>query len=429
MIVACERCRTRFQLDDARVPEGGVRVRCSRCKHAFFVMRPGASKEDVLRAAASETAQQATFAPGPTHDLKVALPQDGDLSSATHQFGERIAPQRGARSSDKGGSPAQGAREGEDESDWQFNDERPAPGTKAAEARSASARGRPPERARGGRSEAPGSLDELGNPESWDFFAANEASREAEPELAAGETGGGAAPADASVQGTAARKPRQSSLQQAPAVRGPEVAAPPLSRIVRVAGGALSALLLVALSALSLAPGSAPRAELPSSQKVGELALEDLHGRLLENAVAGRLFVVSGRLSNPGSEPVSLGATVRVTLLGAHGQELVTAPALTGLAPSEASVREESPERLQERLAASAASLAWTPLSPGESVAVAAVVENVPLEAQSFAFTLQPAEPPPPPPPAVVVPAPEPAPAPPPPPAPSPRKARPVRRG
>jgi len=428
MIVACERCRTRFQLDDARVPEGGVRVRCSRCKHAFFVMRPGTSKEDVLRAAASETAQQATFAPGPTHDLSVALPQDGDLSSATHQFGGRIPPQRGARSSDKDGSPAQRAREGEDESDWQFNDERPAPGAKTAEERSGDQRSRSSERARGGRGEVAGSLDELGNPESWDFFTANEASRDAEPELAAGETGGGAAPAEASASGAGARKPRQSSLQPAPLLRGPELAAAPLSRIARVAGGALSALLLVALSALSLAPGSASRVELPSSQKVGGLALEDLHGRLLENAVAGRLFVVSGRLSNPGSEPVSLGATVRVTLLGEHGRELGTAPALAGLAPSEASVREESPERLQERLAASAASLAWTPLPPGESVAVAAVVENVPLEAQSFAFTVEPAAPPPPPPPAVV-PAPEPAPPPPPPPAPSPRKARHLRAG
>ncbi|HME73495.1 MAG TPA: zinc-ribbon domain-containing protein [Myxococcota bacterium] len=426
MIVACERCRTRFQLDDTRVPGGGVRVRCSRCKHAFFVMRPGASKDDLIRATASQAAQQPTFAPGPTHDLSVALPQDGDLSSATHQFGERITPKRGARSSDSDGSPASAAREGEDESDWQFNDERPAPGTQ--DDRSASARGRQSERTRGGRGEVPISLDELGNPESWDFFAANEARNEVEPELAAGETaaGAGAAPAEPSAQGAAARKPRQASVRPVPVSRGAEVAAAPLSRLARLAGGALSALLLVALSALSLAPGSAPRVELPSSQKVGELALEELRGRLLENAVAGRLFVVSGRLRNPGLEPVSLGATVRVTLLRDQGQELMTAPALAGLAPSEAFVREESPERLQERLAASAAALAWTPLPPGESVAVTAVVENVPLEAQSFALTVQPAEPPPPPP--AVVPVPEPVPAPPPPPAPSARKARHLQR-
>ena len=37
MIVTCERCATQFQLDDAKVKGDGIRVRCSRCKHAFFV--------------------------------------------------------------------------------------------------------------------------------------------------------------------------------------------------------------------------------------------------------------------------------------------------------------------------------------------------------------------------------------------------------
>jgi predicted Zn finger-like uncharacterized protein len=413
MIVACERCRTRFQLDDARVPEGGVRVRCSRCKHAFFVLKPGTSKDEAIRATASQTAQQPMFAPGPTHDLSEAVPPDGGLSSATHQFGGRIEPTRSTRSA-QGAGPAGGAK-GEDESDWQFNDERPAPGQ--PDNRAAAARGRPSERTRGGRGEAPASLEELGSPESWDFMAAHEARQEAEPELAAGEAGtaGGSFPAES---GASAKKPRQAFARPVPVARGPELAAPPLSRLVRVAGGGLSALLLLCLAALSLAPSRAPRTELPSTQPVAAFVLEELHGRLLENAVAGRLFVVSGRLRNPGAEAVTLGATLRVTLLGDHGEELAMSSGTAGLAPSEALVREATPERLQERLAASANSLAWTPLGPGESVAVTAVVENVPPEARSFAWRAQPAQPPPPPPP-VVAPAPQPAPAPPPPPVPS----------
>jgi predicted Zn finger-like uncharacterized protein len=413
MIVACERCRTRFQLDDARVPEGGVRVRCSRCKHAFFVMKPGATKDDLIRAAASQSAEQPTFAPGPTHDLSEALPKGGDLSSATHQFGERIEPKRGVRSSG-GGASAAPVREGEDESDWQFNDERPAPGR--PEDRSG-ARSRSPERGRGARGESSVSLEELGSPESWDFFSAHEAQQKAEAEHATAEAGaaGEISSAEPSAPGAAARKPRQASARPFPVARSAELQAPPLPRMVRLAGGALSALLLLALSALSLAPRSVPHAELPSSEKVGPLALEELHGRLLDNAVAGRLFVVSGRLRNPSAEPLRFGATLRVTLLGDHAEELTTASGVAGLAPSEAQLREESPQRLQERLVASAASLAWTPFSPGESVAVAAVVANVPLEAQSFTWTVQPAEPPPPPPPPVVAPAPERAPAPPPP--------------
>src|SRR6185295_14758795 len=48
VVVTCERCETEFQLDDARVPSGGARVRCSRCKHAFFVMPPAAAPEEAV---------------------------------------------------------------------------------------------------------------------------------------------------------------------------------------------------------------------------------------------------------------------------------------------------------------------------------------------------------------------------------------------
>jgi predicted Zn finger-like uncharacterized protein len=45
LIITCEQCATQFQLDDARIPEKGARVRCSRCKHRFFV-KPGAPAGD-----------------------------------------------------------------------------------------------------------------------------------------------------------------------------------------------------------------------------------------------------------------------------------------------------------------------------------------------------------------------------------------------
>jgi len=51
MIIQCEKCKTRFKLDDARVTESGVRVRCSRCSHTFIVKRDTPEEEsdfDVL---------------------------------------------------------------------------------------------------------------------------------------------------------------------------------------------------------------------------------------------------------------------------------------------------------------------------------------------------------------------------------------------
>ena len=97
MVIACEHCNTRFQLDDARVPAGGVRVRCSRCKHAFFVSPPGGADEALHAAAAEAAAGAAPSAPPATEDLPPPTAE---------------APTEG---------PAPGARGDGDEEDWEFN--------------------------------------------------------------------------------------------------------------------------------------------------------------------------------------------------------------------------------------------------------------------------------------------------------------------
>ncbi len=39
MIIQCEQCRTKFRLDDSRIKENGVKVRCAKCRHVFTVMK------------------------------------------------------------------------------------------------------------------------------------------------------------------------------------------------------------------------------------------------------------------------------------------------------------------------------------------------------------------------------------------------------
>lgn len=39
MIIQCEKCQTKFRLDDSRITEKGVKVRCAKCKHVFMVKR------------------------------------------------------------------------------------------------------------------------------------------------------------------------------------------------------------------------------------------------------------------------------------------------------------------------------------------------------------------------------------------------------
>ncbi len=41
MIIQCDKCQTRFRLDDSRVTDKGVKVRCTKCKHVFTVHKKG----------------------------------------------------------------------------------------------------------------------------------------------------------------------------------------------------------------------------------------------------------------------------------------------------------------------------------------------------------------------------------------------------
>ena len=92
MIVTCERCATQFQLDESRVPSDGVRVRCSRCKHAFLVEPPARTEADKIHRVALR-ALDADTPPDATQDL--------------------------VSSSVVSNEPA----DDEEESDWQFNDD------------------------------------------------------------------------------------------------------------------------------------------------------------------------------------------------------------------------------------------------------------------------------------------------------------------
>jgi predicted Zn finger-like uncharacterized protein len=100
LIITCAKCATQFQLDESRVPETGIRVRCSVCKHAFFVEHP----DDLLEEASDELtdAVEAALAaesgevPEPSQDLEPPLPDP--------------AP------------PGAGARDEGPEGSWEFSD-------------------------------------------------------------------------------------------------------------------------------------------------------------------------------------------------------------------------------------------------------------------------------------------------------------------
>ena len=48
MIITCASCLTKFSLDDSRISAEGIKVRCSRCKHVFYVVPPPETKEEII---------------------------------------------------------------------------------------------------------------------------------------------------------------------------------------------------------------------------------------------------------------------------------------------------------------------------------------------------------------------------------------------
>ena len=45
MTITCPECSTKFYLDEERVPDGGAKVRCSKCRHVFQVEKQAAPAE------------------------------------------------------------------------------------------------------------------------------------------------------------------------------------------------------------------------------------------------------------------------------------------------------------------------------------------------------------------------------------------------
>ena len=382
MIVTCEQCATQFQLDDAKVPPGGVRVRCSRCKHAFFIEPPGGAPElgRVDRAAQDALDAQAPPAPDPTEDL---------------------APPSAAIGSDFDDSDELAS-----ESDWEFNQapfSADPPGeSEAAEMTDAAreaiddllgSRAREP---RGPAPSAPRSQpqavaapavdaeeEDLGSPESWDLLAddsspAADPGESLEPDVAGAKSGRDPAIA-------ARLKILPPSLDEWTPPSEPSVVLAWIARTGHAIGWSVTAILFSLVAILTLAPTIVPEAEADfGSQRLAGLEAEGISGRWVENAVSGALFVVSGRLVNPAAQPAALGTRIGVRLLDANGARLRLEPVTVGPVLLERELRETDLAGLQLRQAEGALALAAQVIQPGQNLAFEAVVGDVPLAASRF---------------------------------------------
>jgi predicted Zn finger-like uncharacterized protein len=93
MILQCDQCNTKFKLDDAKIKDGGVKVRCSKCKHVFLVTKDqqeGGDLDDILGGLGLETSESQT-APAPADDgpkTESVPPVQNGLSQLRDAFAE-----------------------------------------------------------------------------------------------------------------------------------------------------------------------------------------------------------------------------------------------------------------------------------------------------------------------------------------------------
>lgn len=96
MVLQCDQCKTRFRLDDSKIKDGGVKVRCSKCKHVFIVNKEVSQEEadfdSILSnlgstAPPSQPAQSAAFSPAPPVDA--AERQEADPFAPSEEVAAR----------------------------------------------------------------------------------------------------------------------------------------------------------------------------------------------------------------------------------------------------------------------------------------------------------------------------------------------------
>jgi predicted Zn finger-like uncharacterized protein len=467
VVVVCEKCETRFHLDESRVPAEGAQVRCSRCTHAFFISAPGSAEADSIDEVVAEvTGPGETPVPDVASDLLDSKPEDAELDLSGDTESAEL--------------DAEGRSPGEFEEVWEFNDDSPAQSQEEAEpefsgigefdASALDLAGEAPpseiaadggdafaepetdllpfertpeaavEQASTEPSEEPpadlveeppadlveepsidpvkqapmdpvesirardagldfSSPDDLGSPSDWDFVG----TAEAEPplDLAPEDEFSESLFEEVGESGSALHSPAQADSVPGAAAAAEESERTSVGARFTVVGSIMSWVAValaftVGMSALFSEPGEGGAVSTaPAEIAVSGLSLtaSQVEGRLVENALAGDLLVVSGELENRGSGVVTPGRPVWVQLVSASGVPIDGATAAVGRAVAETELREWDPDRLRRDLERSAAEIAQRPFHPGARIRFDAVFESVPdgaagwvLQAPSSAF-------------------------------------------
>jgi predicted Zn finger-like uncharacterized protein len=100
MILQCDQCHTKFRLDDSKLKPGGVKVRCSKCRHVFLAGAETKAEESEFDAilsglGAPVAKQESEVQPGSTEGdsgFGFAFDQEPQPAAASPHASEPVAP-------------------------------------------------------------------------------------------------------------------------------------------------------------------------------------------------------------------------------------------------------------------------------------------------------------------------------------------------
>jgi predicted Zn finger-like uncharacterized protein len=87
MIIQCEQCSTKFKLDDSKVSDKGVKVRCARCRHVFSV-----AKEQAETVPLSDFGSMLDTSVSSDQDVAELQPEFGSQEHVSEMEFEETAP-------------------------------------------------------------------------------------------------------------------------------------------------------------------------------------------------------------------------------------------------------------------------------------------------------------------------------------------------
>jgi predicted Zn finger-like uncharacterized protein len=309
MIVQCEKCESRFNLDESLLKEGGSKVRCSLCRHVFLAYPPQGAGSAGLREEGEEV-QETVILDSPP-DLDEAQAGDGD----------------------PGGPADQAVPEGEGEA---VDDREPEPG------RARDREGEVVPGLEGIKAVSPEGLLDTDEPEHDMDQAFDRASR-IEEEVSDEDSGkkarSGPRPVvEMRMPGAAAEKGRRSRLL------------PVLLGIILLAGAAYASLYFFSPGTLhTLLPFHGPPAEKTQTDPgVRRLSFERVKGSFVDTEDGKQRFVIQGAVVNNYPEPRSF-IRVSASILDDQGRRVMSRSVYAGNPFSRGDLVGRSMEYFEER--------------------------------------------------------------------------------